>query len=374
MRLKRWKAFTLVELLVVIAIIGILVALLLPAVQAAREAGRRIQCANNLKQYGIGLQNYHDVHKKFPAGNDPKRWWWGQDVWDCHRSSWQWRILPFMEEVPIWDATRDGYQPGAGGYPNGWSVSWDQRLPDGRRSGQYTVGWGFCPSDDGEKLRSWAQTSYGGSQGAQHNPSRDSSCNTWLEAHTNIQFPAGWCGHGNCSPKARVSGIFSRLQHGPNGHVRIADVTDGTANTFIVGEILNNCHDHHGGQWWYNGMGNAHAGTATPPNIMTTCAETNAECRSRGWGLPNAPVTSTGGGPGSGVIGTVGKAGCDCAITPGHGRGQNWNYSWAFRSNHPGAVQMLCVDGSVHAISENIDYHIWRDLGTRDGGEQAFIP
>ena len=89
---KNSHGFTLVELLVVIAIIGILVALLLPAIQAAREAARRAQCVNNLKQIGIALQNYHDTHKELPAGN-----------YSCCWGTWQMAILPFIEEQQLGD-------------------------------------------------------------------------------------------------------------------------------------------------------------------------------------------------------------------------------------------------------------------------------
>ena len=102
----RRRAFTLVELLVVVAIIGILVAILLPAVQAAREAGRRMQCQNNLKQIGLGFQGYHDSYRMFPWGgtNGPS------DC--CHadkREYWNWtyHILPYMEQMPLFDEASD---------------------------------------------------------------------------------------------------------------------------------------------------------------------------------------------------------------------------------------------------------------------------
>src|SRR5690349_6909248 len=91
-RRRRHQGFTLVELLVVIAIIGILVALLLPAIQSAREAARRSQCVNNMKQLGIAMANYHDVRKKLPIGS-----------WSCCWGTWQMSILPFIEEQQLFD-------------------------------------------------------------------------------------------------------------------------------------------------------------------------------------------------------------------------------------------------------------------------------
>src|SRR5579859_7854071 len=94
--LKR-KGFTLIELLVVIAIIAVLVALLLPAVQQAREAARRSQCKNNLKQFGLALHNYHDAYKMFPPGGDAQSW--GNSNW----LNWQAKILPFIDQGPLYN-------------------------------------------------------------------------------------------------------------------------------------------------------------------------------------------------------------------------------------------------------------------------------
>ena len=113
MRTKKWtRGFTLVELLVVIAIIGILVALLLPAVQAAREAARRMQCSNNLKQIGLALHNYHDTYKRFAIGStndDPNSGPTGgnNNVWTAgpwRKGSMLVKILPFMEQTPLFDS------------------------------------------------------------------------------------------------------------------------------------------------------------------------------------------------------------------------------------------------------------------------------
>src|SRR5437660_1842136 len=100
-RSPRRQGFTLIELLVVIAIIAVLIALLLPAVQQAREAARRSQCKNNLKQYGLALANYHDVYKMYPIGGDQT---WGNSTY----LGWQPRILPFIDQMPIFNQINFG--------------------------------------------------------------------------------------------------------------------------------------------------------------------------------------------------------------------------------------------------------------------------
>ena len=323
---KRWRAFTLVELLVVIAIIGILVALLLPAIQAAREASRRSQCANNLKQYGLALQNYHDTYKVFPTGTSS----WDNYPW----IGWQVRILPFTENSTLWDSVKDwsekqAYQANYGDAPIG---------PGGASArSSVTVKYCRCPSDPNPDFDSgWAQASYSGCLGSQLTPSANGNCQPFTNGGllslptSNYQNPGGAAGHGNDASKGNISGMFTRW----GATIRMADVTDGTSKTFFVGEILWNCHDHREGWWSRNGMANAHASTSVPLNDMTTCPGSNK--------ITNPACTAQ----------------------------NNWNYSWGFRSMHPGGAQFLLVDGSSRFVAEGIDYMTYQRLGARSDGEE----
>lgn len=196
---SRRNAFTLVELLVVIAIIGVLVGLLLPAVQAAREVARRMQCSNNLKQIGLALHSYHDAHRTLPPG-------WMQvstpDVDGGFGERWAWKvfILPHLEQPAVYDSlnVNDGRQP----IP----------LADDPRA-QTVISLYLCPSDPG--------------------------------GHYNQSYPDP---NGNFYPKSNYPGVHGRGEevniavNGGNGvfskasRIRFADITDGLSQTFAVGE------------------------------------------------------------------------------------------------------------------------------------------
>jgi prepilin-type N-terminal cleavage/methylation domain-containing protein/prepilin-type processing-associated H-X9-DG protein len=196
MRFKR-RGFTLVELLVVIAIIGILIALLLPAVQAAREAARRSQCTNNLKQIALGLHNYHDTFRGFPASH----YFYNGSV---NESTWVTHLLPFIEQKALFDKITN------------WNVCFGCGPPAGSGAdivAQTKIPGMLCPSDV-ESVN--ASTAPGYAKG------------NYL-ANTGIG-PMETDGVGTLGGPA---GVFRR-----NRSTRMADLIDGTSNTAMLSETL----------------------------------------------------------------------------------------------------------------------------------------
>jgi len=309
LRVQR-PAFTLVELLVVIAIIGILVSLLLPAVQAAREAARRMQCSNNLKQLGLALHNYHEVHKRFPP-NSP---WSGTGA---HRKgSILLKLMPFIEQGAFYDQIDFKGDVHA-------QIEADARL--------YANKFSFltCPSDTHKGLggSGKAVTNYGPSCGAQKTFSNGNSCGAPYDGNT---FGTGASADANSSDPTQISGLFSRSGFA----ARIADIRDGTSNTIAMGEVRPGCSS---GQWilgWYSSQ-NWYVGTAPPINFPT---------------CPSEPP-----GKESGSM--------DC------NHWGNWNTPAGFKSTHQGGANFVLADGAVRFISENIDYRNFQRLGCRRDGE-----
>lgn len=352
------RAFTLVELLVVIAIIGILIALLLPAVQAAREAARRSQCTNNLKQYGLAIHNYIDAYKTFPmSGNGAAAWW------DAgNQLGWQGRILPFAEETAMFQQFKEGNittnvwnddAPGKAGY--GIPGQFVQVGNITARVRKWAPRYSRCPSDTSPPTRfGWgggddiAWISYGGSLGSQSTPSADGNCNQWQVFA--LKAPSGPHDHGNSANPNDISGIFGRLLWGPASNTP-ALVTDGLSNTIMVGEILPFCNDHAGeispgGPLYFNSASNAHASTVVPMNDMTTCHAWD------GGGLAGAQADPL-------------------ASNPACWNWTNWNYSWGFRSKHPAGANFLMADGSSRFLPQTINHVLYQRLGDKADGQSV---
>ena len=309
-RRRTCSAFTLVELLVVIAIIGILVALLLPAIQAARESARRPECNNTLNQLGLALQNYHDTFGRFAAGSrDQDPYSGGARLWSAGRhrkGSHLVKLLPFIEQNTLYDPLDQM------GDVEGQLDAINPRV----QMKAYR-----CPSDPYENEGS-PPSNYAMSMGAQAMSGR--SCTQYPG---NI-FGTGPVGHGSTRDGEQVSGIISRYDWA----ARMRDVTDGTSTTIAVGEILPRCGDHHRGGWRNS---NAMWTATTAPINFPTCPDK----------LP----------------GFSGTDGCNAD--------GNWQTSQGFKAGHPGGAQFVFVDGSVHFLQESIDYRTYQRLGCRRDGE-----
>ncbi len=222
------RGFTLVELLVVIAIIGILVALLLPAIQAAREAARRSQCSNNLKQIGLGLMNYHDTHNAFPAGwnkQSPN----GQPDW-----GWAVMILPFTEQATLYEELNPTERRLSQLYVSGAPA-------DTQRLLQTPIKTYRCPSDTLKALNTLI--TFG-------------SNNHFRLATSNYVASVGT---GSQTGTGANNGVF----YGNSWH-GVKDILDGTAQTIAVGE---RSASHQAAQWagvgGNNSIGNEHQPRAT---------------------------------------------------------------------------------------------------------------
>ena len=300
------QAFTLIELLVVIAIIAILIALLLPAVQQAREAARRTQCKNNLKQLGLALHNYHDIHKGFPisftdtvsSGGPLRDGGW---AWDA-------RILPQLDQAPIFNSLNFSLPPYGKDASAGNIAAIGTMLPALK-----------CPSDTKPDTRpinqanqygcaAAATSSYMASAGAFDGDACDDTTSTM------IQVPV------------RNNGLFI-----VNTSHNIARITDGTSNTFAVGEV-----------------------TYIPNGVDGTGANYGSD---RNFQFGNI---TTSGGPNCNQLGVNNNGSANHVRFTRHKLNGPLLNSAAlqksFHSQHIGGAQFLMADGAVRFVSENIEH------------------
>jgi prepilin-type N-terminal cleavage/methylation domain-containing protein len=271
------SAFTLVELLVAIAIIGTLIAMLMPAVQSAREAARRTQCLNHLKQYSVALHAYHVANKSFPVGNVPNRWW-----------GFQSRLLPYLDAQMI-------YQFVNYSYPDDCFRACNAQ-PPGMDPGDQVQSVDMCPNDPhaGE---------------------------IWY-------IPELLSGHHGCTNYLGIMGTSPTagdgiLLYGPA--IRIAQITDGTSHTIIMGE--RGISDEFWG-WPYCGYGD---GTGNGDNLLTTYQ----------------------------------------GLSEGNSAQEHVYHFWSY---HPGISHFAFADGSCRRLSYEIDFALFQALSTRAGGESVVVP
>ena len=365
------RGFTLIELLVVIAIIAVLIALLLPAVQSAREAARRAQCVNNLKQIGIAIHNYISANNTLPIGSVYER----LNPVDCNPSKgidpigWSLfeQILNYTEQQSIYNAINFNLAPGS-------SYS-----KDGHRQNYYGVDAGaanytamsatvasfVCPTDTGftpltysgtTAINGYAQCSYAGMSGTYD--IWDFLCNC----------PPGTGGACKGGVWPNNDGVFYN-----DYAVRLESITDGTSNTIAVGESarFKNDPDQNFNQWnqALTFLSDYGGNTYRPEGMASSAPKINAPFQPNNgttynphnWSFPTGDVDSwcfSNNGVYALMLGQFG-----------------------FRSQHPGGANFLFADGSVHFLKETIDMGnpvysstlankgVYRNLSTRAGGE-----
>lgn len=326
------RGFTLIELLVVIAIIAVLIALLLPAVQQAREAARRSQCKNNLKQIGLALHNYHDVYNTFPNGNIASIYGgWGM--------SWYMRILPYADAAPVYN------QLNFSGVHPGWSCCGDAAgTANGAVMRQADFGWSWCPSSPMLRKRDSGggptpNASYMGISGATNG-------NGFTNAVNREQNCCGCCGGQQGTGRVSSGGMLVTLV----SHT-IAKCTDGTSNVLIVGEHSNFIKDVNGSPVQVSGIHGIMMGS---PNLVRQ-EDAPGGMFERQFNLttvrysPNAPAID------------------NDAAWPGIG--DNFGSNNPLNSAHTGGIHGLLCDGSVRFIGNNVDMLTLRRLVTRDDGQ-----
>jgi prepilin-type N-terminal cleavage/methylation domain-containing protein len=330
------RGFTLIELLVVIAIIAILIALLLPAVQQAREAARRTQCKNLLKQHGLALHNYHDVFNSFPIGvnsaqgscsaGGPGRW--GVSFWTG--------LLPYLDQAPIYNRfSFNGCSPGYTAEPDGSTINGpllnNMRLP-----------FLACPSSPLPPVKATgggfnlAISMYVGIAGAVD----DVAPGTFLNSTASPQFNSDNC----CT--CPVQGIHARggvLL--PIKVINFKDMTDGSSNIIAISEQSDFATNAAGQQVQIT---NNHGWTMGTAGVSETTTQRRFNLTTVRY-PPNA-VKAVGG---SALPGVCNNDGANNGVF----------------SPHEGGVQALLCDGSVRFISENIDLSNLKRIATRNDGQ-----
>jgi len=299
------SGFTLIELLVVIAIIAVLIALLVPAVQQAREAARRMQCVNNLKQIGLAMHNFHDVRLRLPNGrlqNRGSQASWSQSIWTC--------ILPYIDQKNLFDKI-DVTKP---------------MIPDNATALATPIPMFNCPSDPTDLVRTDRFLAIGArfNHPAGALSYRGASGSNWGSgqyAHVEATGRFAGIGRADCCGNGMFTGGYFDVEPEIRREIftRFADVTDGLSNTVMTGETINEWSNF---GWWY--WNNVTVGMSAFP--MNICRELRSGCV---------------------------------------GSGLNVGYnSW-----HNGGANFGFGDGSVRFLSQNIDMKVYYAIATIDGGE-----
>ncbi|HTM55788.1 MAG TPA: DUF1559 domain-containing protein [Pirellulales bacterium] len=349
--LTRRAAFTLVELLVVIAIIGGLIALLVPAVQAARESARRNQCTSNLHQLALAAQQHEEAFGCLPPGlpncSDPAKFGLegGSSVGAlCQGPAWTIAIMPYLEERSQFDIIKGCIEIKANVCE---SCTGEVDPPATFR----------CPSaeliESNNSLNALgvaniAKANYVGNFGSGTYFSYKSNSTAGVFDIVDVRGAKG----APITQMANSPTMQGTWKMGSKLGVKFAAITDGTSKTFLASEILGYpSQSDVRGAWTFGGMGGMAFTTSQLPN-MTDAPDMLASCQ---------PMPM--------MMGTLSMFNCQIESDPMMGGG----YA-AARSAHSGGVIVSMVDGSTHFVAENIDALVWKNLGTRRGGESADLP
>ena len=328
------RGFTLIELLVVIAIIGVLVGLLLPAVQVAREAARRSACTNKLKQMALGVHNYESSNGKLPHGSihyDSR-----SNEGQLRGWTWVYLILPFMEEQELFD--RGAVQSG----------ETRENAARGRRLKDDSCSWMLCPSDTkkpgGQLASVKSLTNYGACGGPKSGPQPSVAACTWPSPYESYMTAVGggsnWDGGWNLTTNpSRILGMFVGVNaSGASGDavdrsmtIRLRDVTDGLSKTIMLGETSKG-HDRR-----------ACCGSASD-GMGNSFGDSEAM-------LPNHTGVPINWGPG--------PSGCE--------NGQ-WAYSHGFKSQHASGANLAFGDGTIKFVDENVNMTAYVRMGHKSDG------
>ncbi|MDR1491465.1 MAG: DUF1559 domain-containing protein [Planctomycetaceae bacterium] len=354
------RAFTLVELLVVIAIIGVLIALLLPAVQAAREAARRMQCSNHQKQIGLALHNFVDTHKKFPCGvtmgyNPSNKSQWHTTDMNSGQGAvgWAVRTLPFIENAPLYDSIVQKFTDA--GWGSNLVTDWNAKpivIAGDLVSTPLSV-W-VCPSCPREAVLSTepqpiklAKGNYVGLMGPWRvgKSERRDVCSGWStstwdtgDTFDNNRYKTLSARQANCNT-GDYGGLFfqghPRFENQEGFQPGLNSISDGTSNTLMISEKDGGAVNATVGKRfpapWY--------GPGIPQAVADVCFST--------YYMPNTKTANSGN---------------EC---PAHS---------CAASKHTGGVNGAFADASVHFISDTIEARIWRFLGDREDGNASSIP
>jgi len=324
--MRKRPAFTLIELLVVIAIVGILIGLLLPAVQKVREAAARLQCQNNLKQIALACNHYHDAYKFLPRG--------GVASWDQNGPTWSFLalLLPFVEQADLYTQCNIPTDP-ISAHPaqvqtqlSVYLCPSDPVSFNGPTTADTSIGPGPCTAYGISNYNGVAGANWGGDPG-RTGWVPQGYIPIWSRQGTNSSNWDGFANGDGCFAWKDVNGfLVSQGYNVPdpdNRRLRLTGITDGTSNTFMLGEV------------------------STVYNVSCTWVHTTDSLAT-------------------------------CAIPPNNlvdvSNPTNWTMVQSFRSFHSSGLHFACADASVHFVTDTIDLNTYRALATIQGEEVVETP